>query len=371
MEDFKEAIQNYFGVKHCLLINSGRAALTSILMAFKQGDDRDEVIIPSYTCFSVPAAIVRAGLKIMLCDIELETLDFNYDQLEKCISEKTLAIIPCHLFGLVADVNRVIEIAKVKKVWVIEDAAQAMGAKLQEKYVGSIGDVGFFSLGRGKPMTTMGGGIIVTNDDHLEANISSQLEALIQNSQFKTQNFKLFVYNLVYSIFLNPRLYWIPDRLPFLHLGETIYDPNFSIGPFAAIQAQQGLIGLKRLEMENALRYRRGLELSRRFKKGDGIIAPKLLDSSVPIYLRFPVYLSDKIHRDKAYQNLKTRGLGSHFMYPSSIYEIKGIKVHPSCKGNDKNGRKVSRKLLTLPTNRFLKEDRIKEMENILMNKVN
>src|SRR4030042_6242086 len=115
IDDFKEAIQKYFGVKHCLLINSGRAALATILMALKKEDDRDEIIIPSYTCFSVPAAIVRAGLKINLCDIRLETLDFNYEQLEECITEKTLALIPCHLFGLVCDMNRVIEIAKSRK----------------------------------------------------------------------------------------------------------------------------------------------------------------------------------------------------------------------------------------------------------------
>jgi perosamine synthetase len=366
IEDFKKAIQNYFDVKHCLLINSGRAALTAILMALKEVDERDEVIIPSYTCFSVPAAIIRAGLKIGLCDIELETLDFNYEQLEAIISEKTLAIIPCHLFGLVADVNRVIEIAKAKKVWVIEDAAQAMGARLKGKYVGTIGDVGFFSLGRGKPMTTMGGGIIVTNNDYLYDKIYSQIEGLIQNSKFRIQNLKFIIQSLIYSIFLHPRLYWIPDRLPFLHLGETIYDPNFSIGPFAAIQAQQGLIGLKRLKEYNTFRYQNGIHYSKKLMESNGIVTPKQLDSSSPTYLRYPIYLKNKSQRDKVYQSLKRQGLGGHFMYPSSVCEITGITDHLNDKGNSEMGRQVAEKLLTLPTHTFLIKKDFEEIEKLL-----
>ena len=366
IEDFKEAIQYYFGVNHCLLIDSGRAALAAILMALKQGDDRDEVIIPSYTCFSVPAAIVRGGLKISLCDIEIERLDFNYEQLEKCVTERTLAIVPCHLFGLVCDMNRIMEIAKRKKVWVIEDAAQAMGAKLNRSYVGTIGDAGFFSLGRGKPMTTMGGGVIVTNNDNLYDKISSQIEILTQHSALITQNFKPFVQSLLYSIFLHPRLYWILDRLPFLHLGETVYDPDFDIGHFTKIQAQQGLFALKRLKEENAVRYRTGMEYSKNCCSGIGIISPKTLDSSSPIYLRYPIFLKDKEQRDKIYQAVKNRGLGGHFMYPSSIGEITGIASQLNDKRNYEVGKQVAERLLTLPTHASLRMKDLEEIEKLL-----
>ena len=366
IDDFKEAIQKYFGVKHCLLINSGRAALATILMALKKEDDRDEVIIPSYTCFSVPAAIVRAGLKISLCDIRLETLDFNYEQLEECITEKTLALIPCHLFGLVCDMNRVMEIAKRKKVWVIEDAAQAMGAKLNRKYVGTIGDVGFFSLGRGKPMTTMGGGVIVTNNDHLAGRISSQLSILIQHSTLITQHFKFILESLVYSIFLNPRLYWIPEMFPFLRLGETIYDPNFHIGPFTDFQAQQGLIALKRLDEENTRRVQKGISYSGNLNKNNGVISPEQLEGASPIYLRYPVLLKNKDEREKLYERMKIQKLGSHFMYPSSIGEIDGISSHLNRPLHQENGKQVAEMLLTLPTHAFVTEKQINRIEKSL-----
>jgi perosamine synthetase len=369
MEDFKEAIEKYFGVKHCLLINSGRAALTAILMALKQGDDQDEVIIPSYTCFSVPAAIVRAGLKIGLCDIELETLDFNYGQMKEIISERTLAIIPCHLFGLVCNMNRVIEIAKTKKVWVIEDAAQAMGAKLNGKYVGTMGDVGFFSLGRGKPMTTMGGGIIVTNDDHLAAKISSQLDFLIQNSKFKTQNFKLIVQNLVYSIFLNPRLYWIPELLPFLHLGETVYDPNFKIGSFTTFQAQEGLIALRRLEEENTLRYQKGKLYFKMLIERNRIISPKVLDSSSPIYLRYPIIFENGKRRDAVWQAPRGQCLGVKKMYPSSIRQIEGISSHiTQAHDLQPSNDDIAGRLLTLPTHLRVSQSEILKIQREVLN---
>jgi perosamine synthetase len=366
IEDFKEAIQEYFSLKHCLLINSGRAALAAILMALKQGDDRDEVIIPSYTCFSVAAAIVRAGLKIGLCDIRLETLDFNYEQLEEIVSDKTLAIVPCHLFGLVCDMNRIMEIAKRKKVWVIEDAAQAMGAKLNGKYVGTIGDVGFFSLGRGKPMTTMGGGVIVTNNDNLHDKMSPQIDILTQHSALITQNFKPFVQSLVYSVFINPHLYWIAEMLPFLHLGETVYDPSFRIGPFTPFQAQEGLIGLKRLEEENALRYQKGKNYFRKIREDNRIFSPKRLDSSSPIYLRYPIFLKDNKERDKTYHVLNVRGLGSHFMYPSSVVGINGIMPYLIGRQNCEIGKQVADRILTLPTHEFLKQEEIEKIERVL-----
>ncbi len=362
-EDFQKAIKKYFGVKHCLLVNSGRAALTTILMALHQGDDRDEVLIPSYTCFSVPAAIVRAGLRIGLCDIRMETLDFNYEELEKSITQRTLAIVPCHLFGLVCDMNRVLEIAKRKKVWIIEDAAQAMGAKLNGKYVGTIGDAGFFSLGRGKPMTTMGGGVILTNNGQLRDKISSQIDKLTQNSKLKTQNLKFIMQSLLYSIFLRPRLYWIIEMLPFLHLGETVYDPHFEIGPFTTFQAQEGLIALKRLEDKNNLRFQKARYYFEILQEGDGFIIPKPLDSSFPIYLRYPIFLKDKNVRDGTYKVLKSFGLGVHFMYPSSIEKICGIDAHLSKKAKEKIGDQVFDRLLTLPTHNFLKK---KEMKRIV-----
>lgn len=79
---FTNQLKTYFNVKHCFLLSSGKASLTLILQALKElHPDKDEVLIPAFTCYSVPAAIVRAGLKVRICDVEPESLDFDYREL--------------------------------------------------------------------------------------------------------------------------------------------------------------------------------------------------------------------------------------------------------------------------------------------------
>lgn len=87
LKRFESELRKYFGVKYCFFVSSGRAALTLILQALKDlHPDRDEVLIPAYTCYTVPSAIVRAGLKVKLCDIDPKTLDFDFDELAKILN---------------------------------------------------------------------------------------------------------------------------------------------------------------------------------------------------------------------------------------------------------------------------------------------
>ena len=146
-ERFQSELQDYFNVKHCYLVSSGKAALTVILEALHElYPDRNEVLIPAFICFSVPSAIMRAGLKVKLCDVDDRTLDFDYAQLEKILkaygsnknppipnSQKLLAVLPAHLFGLAADVERVGSLTKGLGIYTIEDAAQVLGMTKKKK----------------------------------------------------------------------------------------------------------------------------------------------------------------------------------------------------------------------------------------------
>jgi len=89
IDDFKLELKKHFQVRHCFLLSSGKSALSIILVALKQiFPDRNEVLIPAFTCYSVPSAIVRAGLKVRLCDVNPETLDFNFAALQKITKNK-------------------------------------------------------------------------------------------------------------------------------------------------------------------------------------------------------------------------------------------------------------------------------------------
>jgi dTDP-4-amino-4,6-dideoxygalactose transaminase len=116
----------------CVPVSSGRAALALILETLREQVDpgRDEVVIPAYTCFSVPSAIVRAGLKVVPCDVDPQHLDFDQSMLPQLVSSRTLCIVPNHLFGLPARMELVLELARAHGAYVVEDAAQSLGACL-------------------------------------------------------------------------------------------------------------------------------------------------------------------------------------------------------------------------------------------------
>src|SRR5437870_9965296 len=87
LDRFELELKEYFGVRHCFLVSSGKAALTLILHALKElSPDRDEVLLPAFTCFSVPSSVVRAGLRIRLCDLRVDSLDFDFAQLSAMLS---------------------------------------------------------------------------------------------------------------------------------------------------------------------------------------------------------------------------------------------------------------------------------------------
>ena len=116
----------------CVPVSSGRAALMLILETLREHADpwRNEVVLPAYTCFSVPSAIVRAGLKVVPCDIDPDHLDFDQSMLPRLVSSRTLCIVPNHLFGFPARMELVLEVARAHRAYVVEDAAQSLGARL-------------------------------------------------------------------------------------------------------------------------------------------------------------------------------------------------------------------------------------------------
>ncbi|HXW68969.1 MAG TPA: aminotransferase class I/II-fold pyridoxal phosphate-dependent enzyme, partial [Dissulfurispiraceae bacterium] len=181
LKRLENEIKDYFKVNHVFLFSSGKAALAIALRALKTiAPGKDEVIIPAYTCYSVPSAIIRAGLKIAPCDLDPSCLDFDYDQLEKTINDKTLCIVPTHLFGIPADMDRVRRICRRRSIFILEDAAQAMGGTYKQKRLGTIGDLGLFSLGRGKNVTCGSGGILVTNSDRIASFIAKEWSPLAE-----------------------------------------------------------------------------------------------------------------------------------------------------------------------------------------------
>jgi hypothetical protein len=112
-------LKEQFSAHGVFLVTSGKAALTILLKALAARSTRRRVVIPAYTCFSVPSAIVKAGLDVVLCDVEPDTLDFRFEELEAMLDEHVLCVLPTHLFGLAADVSRVKRLCREKGIAVV------------------------------------------------------------------------------------------------------------------------------------------------------------------------------------------------------------------------------------------------------------
>jgi dTDP-4-amino-4,6-dideoxygalactose transaminase len=254
IEKLEKEIREYFSTRFVFLVSSGKAALFLILSGLKLSSKRKKVIIPAYTCYSVPSAIVKAGLDIVLCDVDPDRLDFDFKQLERLIDDDTLCIISTHLFGIPSEIGRIREFVGRKEIFIIEDAAQAMGVVANGKKLGTFGDVAFFSLGRGKNITCGSGGIIITSSEEISENIRKIYQELKREpiKEYVKEIFGIFMM----VTFIHPNFYWFPKGLPFLKIGETKYFTDFPIYPLSSFKAGILYHWREQLEIYNEYRIR-------------------------------------------------------------------------------------------------------------------
>ena len=121
MDRLQAEFRSYFGVKHVWFVSSGKAALSLILQALHSLSGRSQVVIPGYTCFSVPSAVVRAGLSVRLCDVDPLTFDPDFLHLEAVADSDVLCVLATHLLGIGVDVPRVAEFCHARGIFVVED----------------------------------------------------------------------------------------------------------------------------------------------------------------------------------------------------------------------------------------------------------
>ena len=151
---------------------SGTAALVVALTTLKRTSHRRSVVIPAYTCPLVALAVAHCGLTPVLCDTRKNHFDLCLESLVAVCGDDTLAVVPTHLGGRVSDLASAAEVARSVGAYVVEDAAQSLGAKWQGQSVGSFGDIGFYSLGVGKGLTIYGGGALVARNESLRQQLS-------------------------------------------------------------------------------------------------------------------------------------------------------------------------------------------------------
>jgi len=169
-ESFEKEIAQYTGAKHVIVVNNGTSALIASLLAEGISKD-DEVIVPSFTFIAPVNSILVIGAKPVLVDCDLETFNITLEKVKEKLTERTRAIIFVDVSGMANDIDLFRELAKEHNLVLIEDAAQAIGGEYKDRKIGSFGHTTIFSFHMAKPITTIEGGCVLTNNDNVARKI--------------------------------------------------------------------------------------------------------------------------------------------------------------------------------------------------------
>jgi len=172
VNEFEDKWSSFTGSKFSIATTSCTSALEISLAALNIKPD-DEIIVPAFTWIATANVVEHVNAKVVFCDIDLKTFNIDVKKIRSLITSKTRAIIPVHLFGLSADMDSIMQIAKEFDLFVIEDAACGFNAKYKKTHVGNFGATGCFSFHPRKAITTGEGGMVTTNNDELAKKLRS------------------------------------------------------------------------------------------------------------------------------------------------------------------------------------------------------
>lgn len=315
--EFEQMIAEYVSSKYVSVVNNGTISLIIALMALDiKGED--EVIVPDYTMIASPNAIMLAGAKPVLADIDHSNLCLSLDLAEKAITSKTRAIMFVSINGRCPDMSKVIALAHKYGLYLIEDAAQSLGSRYQGKHLGTFGEIGSFSLSSPKVITTGQGGALVTDDEKLFSRIS------------KIKDFG------------RPK-------------GGADYHEIMGLNSkFTDLQAVIGIEQMKKLDW----RVRRKKEIYKLYRDLlEGVEQVRFIDTNLdecsPWFI--DILVESEEVRDDLIKFLDERGIGSRPFYPA----IHTQPPYSYIEGDFPNSEYVSRCGLWLPSSSFLTDEDI------------
>jgi len=356
------ALEAVLGPGRLALHHSGREALRASLASLAQRTSRREVVVPGYTCFSVPAAAVAAGLRVRLVDVD-ERGRIDPGALAKLPLERAAAVVVCNLFGAAEPVTAVRRLAAAAGAALVDDAAQALGARCDDGPAGARGDVGILSFARGKPLAALGGGASFVpgatggagagSAEHDRAPAASPAEAPSPAPAARTA---ALLRALAYAVARDPHVFGWLAALPFLGIGETPYEPAFVQGPIEGASLRLAAAEAPRLLERAAARRARALALAREIETTSAF-RPLLADPPASgVYPRLALRAPDAAARDAALQALDALGAGASAFYPSALDAVPGLAPALAGDAHVPGARELAARILTLPTHDGLRE---------------
>ena len=361
---FAADLAAWLGVAELQLECSGTAAMVVALHAMHRlRPERDEVVVPAWTCPLVALAIHRAGLKLKLCDLVPDGLDMDAAQLAALCGPRTLAIVPTHLAGRVVDVPAAMAIARACGAYVLEDAAQALGAQHAGASVGLRGDAGFFSLAVGKGLTLYEGGVLLSRDAELRrAFAASRAEVIHPSLRWSAQRaVELFGYaiayrpSLLYAVYGKPLRAALAEGDPVAAVGDD-FGPDIPLHPLGRWRQGVATAAFKRLPAFLDTTRRQALSRLDALRALPGVTvfgdAPDTQGAWPFLLLTLP----NAAARDAALDTLWTAGLGVSRLFIHALPDYGYLRgIVPTAELP--NARDFAARSLTISNSPWLRDD--------------
>lgn len=324
VKKFEEGFANYLGIKNCIGCANGTDAIEIALKALGIGPN-DEVIVPAISWISTSEAVGNVGATPIFIDVDKDYYTIDVAKIEEKITPKTKAIMVVHLYGLPAEMDSVIKIAKKYKLFIVEDCAQAHGAEYKNKKVGTLGDIATFSFFPSKNLGAYGdAGCVVTGNDIL----AETCRRIANHGQLKKNE----------------------------HLMEG---RNSRLD---GIQAAVLSVKLKYLDEWNNSRIKIAKEYNS-LLKNKKLITPKCPSYSKHVYHIYAIQLEN---RDAVQNQLSKSGIGTSVHYPTPLPLLKPYEKYKYTKNDFPNAYEVTNKILSLPMYPELKKDDITYIASLI-----
>lgn len=353
--ELARSMAQHAGRNSAFLMSTGRAGMSVVLQTMKTlAPDRNEVLVPGYTCYSVPASVKLAGLTPRFVDIDANTLSPDLAALERLDTSRVLALVSANLYGIPNQLRELEGFARSRGILMLDDAAQALGATLGGRNVGGFGDAGLYSFDKGKNITSIEGGAITASGELARA-LESRCASLVPTSAVRTAMTSAKL--LVYSTMLRPTAYGLMNKLP-LGLGTTRWEDDYPLGAYSPVLAAVALRLYRRLDQLTLTRATNARGLSESLRDLPGIRLPRIAADANPAWARFVLFMDDAARRGRAVAALNAAGIGATVSYPQALVDVPEARALLAADAGPQEGsRKVAASVVTLPTHAYVPAD--------------
>ena len=355
-------LRERYGARDALLVGSGTAALQLALAGVRAVISPQPIAAPAYCCYDIASAVEGAGSEALLYDIQPGSLAPEPYSLRRVLEREPAALVAAHLYGYPVDVECLAHRCRESDTVLIEDAAQAAGAALRGKPLGSFGSLSVLSFGRGKGTTAGAGGALLAHDETGERVMEWSRRQLAPARAGHREAVQLAAQWLLGR----PATYGLPASIPFLHLGETVYHPPTVCRAMSSVAVRALNASVAHGAAEPACRQTTAARLLTAARQSRVVDVVEELDEATPGYLRLPLRAREDRTAVQVMRELSRFGVAAG--YPLPLASLEPFRSRVLNAGEEFSGaHSLAATLFTCPTHSRVQPLDVEAMERWLL----